>query len=52
MSTVFAIIFGILLVCAGLSFIYILTVRAVWNCKFATYRLVDFIKSKKTKKSK
>lgn len=47
MATVFAVIFGILLFLLGLSIIYVITVRSVWSVKFAIYRLVDFIRSKR-----
>lgn len=44
------IIVGICMVVAFLCLCYILTVRLYWSGRFAVYRLVDFVRSRKSDK--
>lgn len=50
MATFIAVILVILLALCGISLIYIATCNFVWSVRFAKYRLVDFVRSKRDSK--
>lgn len=45
-----AIVFAVCAVLAFLCFLYIITIRMYWSGRFAVYRLVDFVRSRKSNK--
>lgn len=45
-----SIIFGICILLASLCFLYIITIRLYWSGRFAVYRLVDFVRSRRDNK--